>query len=118
MKTFLKWVVLAPFAAVLLVFALVNRQSVTVSFDPFGGTPPALAANAPLFIALGVAAMIGVVAGGIATWFAQGRHRRAARQARAEAQRLRAENERLSASARAKLTPLAPPRGELPRSAA
>jgi uncharacterized integral membrane protein len=118
MKNALKWVVLTPLAVVLLIFALINRQTVTVSFDPFGGTPPAFAVTAPLFVVLGLAAMIGVIAGGIATWFAQGRHRRAARQARAEAQRLRTENERLAAAARAKATALAPPPGELPRSAA
>ena len=37
--------------------------------------------------------MIGVVAGGAATWFAQGHYRRAARQSRAEADRWRAEAE-------------------------
>jgi uncharacterized integral membrane protein len=118
MKTLLKWIVLAPLAAVLLVFALVNRQAVTVTFDPFDGTSPALAVTAPLFVVLGLAAMIGVIIGGIATWFGQARHRRAARQARAELERLRAENARLSAAARERVTPLAIPRAEAQRSAA
>ena len=89
-----------------------------MTFDPFGGNSPALAVTAPLFVVLGLAAMIGVVIGGIATWFGQARHRRAARQARAELERLRAENERLSAAAREKVTALAIPRGEAQRSAA
>jgi uncharacterized integral membrane protein len=117
-KNLLKWIVLTPLVAVLLVFALVNRESVTVTLDPFGGSPPALSVTAPLFVVLGLAAMVGVVAGGIATWFAQGRHRRAARQARAEAERLRMENDRLAAAQRAKITPIAAARAELPRSAA
>jgi hypothetical protein len=35
--------------------------------------------------------MLGVLAGGAATWFAQGKYRKAARQNRAEAERLRNE---------------------------
>lgn len=118
MKTLLKWIVLAPLAAVLLVFALVNRRDVIVTFDPYGGNSPALTINAPLFVVLGVAAMIGVVIGGIATWFGQRRHRRAARQARAELARLKAENDRLAAAAREKIAAPALPRGEAQRSAA
>ena len=118
MKTLLKWIVLAPLAAALLVFALVNRQDVTVAFDPFGGNSPALAVTLPLFVVLGLAAMIGVVIGGVATWFGQARHRRAARQARVELERLKAENQRLSAAAHEKVAALAIPRSEMQRSAA
>jgi hypothetical protein len=50
---------------------------------------------------LTVAVMIGVVAGGVATWFGQGKHRRAARMSRAEADNLRAEVQ----AARAALAP-------------
>jgi uncharacterized integral membrane protein len=118
MKTALKWIVLAPLAAVLLVFALVNRQAVTVAFDPFDSNSPALAVTLPLFAVLGLAAMIGIVIGGVATWFGQARHRRAARQARAELDRLKAENQHLSAAAREKAAALAAPHGEARRSAA
>jgi len=38
-----------------------------------------------------VAAMLGVVAGALATWFSQGRHRRASRQSRVEADKWRAQ---------------------------
>jgi uncharacterized integral membrane protein len=117
MKNALKWIVLAPLAVVLLVFALHNRQHVTVSFDPFGNSP-ALAVPLPLFVALGLAAMIGVFVGGIATWFGQARHRRAARQARAEIERLRAENQRLSAAMRDKAAALALAHSGAQRSAA
>lgn len=117
MKTLLKWIVLAPLAAALLVFALVNRQDVTVAFDPFGNSP-ALTKTWPLFVWLGLAAMIGVVIGGVATWFGQARHRRAARQARVELERLKAENQRLSAAAHEKVAALAIPRSEMQRSAA
>ena len=118
MKAALKWIVLVPLGAVLLVFALVNRQDVTVTFDPFGGTAPALAVTLPLFVGLGIAAMIGVVAGSIATWFGQAHHRRAARRARAEIARLGAENERLAGAARNKVAARAIPHSRVQSDAA
>jgi uncharacterized integral membrane protein len=92
MKNFLKLLVLAPIAALLLIFAFANRHMVTVSFDPFvEGDIAAFAITAPLFLILILAMMLGVVAGGAATWLAQGKYRKAARQNRAEAERLRNE---------------------------
>jgi len=94
MVRFLKIVVVVPVAIALLAFAFANRHFVTVSFDPFpSGDVPAFAIDLPLFVALILAAMLGVVAGGVAVSLAQGRHRRAARRSRAEADRLRAEAE-------------------------
>lgn len=105
MVRFLKIVVIVPIAIALLAFAFANRQFVTVSFDPFpSGDIPAFSVDLPLFVALILTAMIGVVAGGVAVWFAQGRYRRAARRSRADADRWRAEAE----ASRAKL-PAAPP---------
>ena len=64
MLRFLKFVVVAPIAILLLVFAFANRQFVTVSFDPFvSGEIPAFAIEAPLFVVLILSAMVGVVAG-------------------------------------------------------
>ena len=75
-----KLVVIVPIAIALLAFAFANRQIVTVSFDPLpSGDVPAFAVSLPLFVVLILTAMLGVVAGGVAVWFAQGRHRRAAR---------------------------------------
>jgi uncharacterized integral membrane protein len=92
MKNFLKLLVLAPIAALLLIFAFANRQIVTVSFDPFvDGDIPAFAITAPLFLILILTVMLGVVAGGAATWLSQSKYRKAARQNRAEAERLRNE---------------------------
>jgi uncharacterized integral membrane protein len=92
MKNFLKLLVLAPIAVLLLIFAFANRQIITVSFDPFvDGDIPAFAITAPLFLILILAMMLGVLAGGAATWLAQGKFRKAARQNRAEAERLRNE---------------------------
>jgi uncharacterized integral membrane protein len=102
MLRFLKLLLIAPFAIVLLIFAFANRHIVTVSFDPLAsGEIPAFSLQAPLFIVLILAIMIGVVAGGVATWFGQGKHRRASRTCRAEADRLRGELQ----AAKAALTP-------------
>jgi len=104
MVRFLKIVVIAPFAILFLIFAFANRQIVAVSFDPFAsGDIPAFQIEAPLFVVLILAVMIGVLAGGLATWIAQGKYRRAERRTRAEADKWRAEAE--AARARA----LAPP---------
>jgi uncharacterized integral membrane protein len=109
MVRFLKLVLIAPFAILFLIFAFANRHMVTVSFDPFAsGDVPAVAIEAPLFVALTLAMMIGVVAGGAATWLAQGKYRRAARQSRAEADKWRAEAEAEAAKAHA-LAPAGPP---------
>ncbi|MGD1035740.1 MAG: LapA family protein [Roseiarcus sp.] len=95
-----KFVLIAIVAILLLAFAIANRQTVLVSFDPFAsGDNPAIAIEAPLYVVLIVTAMLGVVAGGAATWFAQGKHRRAARQSRAEADKWRAEADRTRAQA-------------------
>ena len=99
MIRFLRLLVLAVVAIVLILFAFANRQWVTISLDPFGAADnAAVAIAAPLFAVVIVAAMLGVIAGAAATWLSQGRHRRAARSSRAEADRWRAEAEGLRAS--------------------
>ena len=96
MIRFLRIVVIAVVAIILLLFAVANRQTVTVSFDPFGSVDnPAFAIPAPLFAVVIVSAMLGVIAGSAATWVSQGRHRRAARRHRADADRWRSEAEAL-----------------------
>jgi uncharacterized integral membrane protein len=97
MKTFFKWLVLAPIALIVLAFAIANREPVRVVLDPLPGETTDLQINAPLFLILFVAVAIGVLAGGFATWLAQGRHRRAARHARSDIDRLRNEAENLRA---------------------
>jgi uncharacterized integral membrane protein len=97
MKTFLKWLVLAPVGLVVLAFAIANREPVRLVLDPLPGESTDLQINAPLFLILFIAIAVGVLAGGFATWIAQGRHRRAARHARSDIDRLRNEAENLRA---------------------
>ena len=90
MKPVLKLILVAPLAAVLLAFAFANREWVTVGFDPTGYFALPLV-PAPQYAVMFVAAALGALAGGFLVWLGQGRHRRAARVARAEAARLRPE---------------------------
>jgi uncharacterized integral membrane protein len=99
MLRLLKLAVVALVAVVLLGFAFANHNLVTVSFDPFASRDnAALSIDAPLFAVVIVAAMLGVVAGAFATWSSQGRHRRAARHSRYEADKWRAQAEALKAA--------------------
>jgi uncharacterized integral membrane protein len=91
MRKFLTAVVLIPLGLVLVVFAVANRHLVTVSFDPFNSTDPSIAMTLPLFVVLIAVAILGVAAGGIATWFRQRHWRRAARRHEADAQAARAQ---------------------------
>ncbi len=92
MVRFFKVAILALCAVILLGFAFANRDFVTVSFDPFASSDnAAFSFPAPLFAVVIVAAMLGVVAGATATWLSQGRHRRASRQSRREADKWRAQ---------------------------
>jgi uncharacterized integral membrane protein len=71
--------IVVPLAVVIIAFAVANRQSVTVSFDPFSATSPAYATTLPLFVLIFVLLILGVLLGGIAAWIGQTRWRRTAR---------------------------------------
>ena len=92
--------VLAFLALVLVSFALANRQTVSVSLDPFNAADPALVLSQPLYFVIFTLLTGGVVVGGCAAWVRQGRWRARARRAEAEVARLRAQlNERTGAAA-------------------
>lgn len=91
MRKILNAVIVIPLALVLLAFAVANRQIVTVSFDPFSSSDPSVALRLPLFAVIIAVAILGVFAGGFATWWRQGGWRRRARDLDAQARRLRAE---------------------------
>ena len=85
--------VVLPLAIVFVIFAVANRHMVTVSFDPFNNADPALSISMPLFVLILLAAIAGVAAGGMATWFRQGRWRRAARRHQADARDARGQRD-------------------------
>ncbi|MFZ2100580.1 MAG: LapA family protein [Oricola sp.] len=78
-----------PLAIVLIALAVANRGSVPLRFDVFNPQNPALTINAPMFIWLFAAIAIGVLAGGIGAWLAQGKHRKMERRYKKEADSLR-----------------------------
>jgi uncharacterized integral membrane protein len=80
-------VVLLPLAIVMIAFAVANRQIVTVSLDPFGGSDSGL--SLPLFVLIILLLIIGVLIGGLAAWVRQGKWRSAARRAERQLEALR-----------------------------
>jgi uncharacterized integral membrane protein len=87
--------IVVPLGIVLIALAVVNRKPVQLVLDPFGALDPPLAIEAPLFLlVLGVFA-VGLIVGGIATWFTQGKWRRMAREEAREARDWRRQADRL-----------------------
>ncbi|HVD83076.1 MAG TPA: lipopolysaccharide assembly protein LapA domain-containing protein [Bradyrhizobium sp.] len=106
MRKFFTGLVLIPLGVIFVVFAVANRHPVTVSFDPFNSTDPSLGVRLPLFVVIIAVAILGVVAGGTATWFRQRHWRRAARRHEAEARQMGAQLADLRAAA---MTPRSDP---------
>ena len=88
-------VIVIPLAVIIVAFAVANRQTVTVSFDPLSSTSPAYAATMPLFVLIFVLVILGVIIGGVAAWFRQGKWRRLARRLEGDVRDLHAEIEAL-----------------------
>jgi uncharacterized integral membrane protein len=95
MTRLLKLLVIVPVAVVLITLAVVNRGPVSLRYLPpqFGEA----AITVPMFVALFLALMAGVVIGGAASWWMQGRHRRLERAYKREAAQLKSDAERLRA---------------------
>jgi uncharacterized integral membrane protein len=84
-------VIVIPLAAVIIAFAVANRQTVTLSFDPFSSVSPAYAVSLPLFVLMFVVLILGVIIGGVAAWLRQGEWRRTARKLDADVRQLHQE---------------------------
>ncbi|MEL6299603.1 MAG: hypothetical protein AAFQ45_13630 [Pseudomonadota bacterium] len=88
--------VIAFVAALLLVtLALANRHDVRLALDPFNPAT-GLSVEIPFFFYLFAALVGGVMLGGFATWFGQGKWRKTARQRTQEAMRYKGEVDRLT----------------------
>ena len=88
-RRFGKALFLVPLGLIIILFAVANRETVVISFDPLDSAQPAYAARLPLFLLILVLLIIGVIIGGVAAWMRQHKWRRAARQLEAENRRLR-----------------------------
>ena len=104
--------ILVPLAIVLVAFAVANRQTVVVSFDPFDQAHPAFTLAVPLFALILALVVGGVIVGGVAAWLRQSKWRRTARLAQAQARELGAELDRLKRSMRPVELPTAPVPGD------
>ncbi len=95
MKRF-SWILTLPLIAVAAIFAIANREPITLDLWPFEASP-----RLPLFVILLACLVVGLVVGSLATWLSAAPTRRRARQARRrvaelerEAARLRQERDR------------------------
>lgn len=86
----LSWIVLLPVAALVIVFAVVNRELTTLSLWPLP-----FEVDLPLFSVIFGGTLVGVLWGGVAAWSAAGVTRAKARERAREIQRLSDENRRL-----------------------
>lgn len=98
MKFWLKLLLLLVIGIPVVAIALANKQMVQISADPFGDASKALSLSLPLFLIIFGALIVGMVIGGLLTWIGQGKHRRAARMARADAANLRAQSAKPAAT--------------------
>ncbi len=85
-----------PLAGIIIAIAVANRHIVRLTLDPISPEAPLLAIDAPFFVFLFGALLMGVLIGGIAAWAGQGKWRNAAKLRSHEAQEWRKEAERLS----------------------
>jgi uncharacterized integral membrane protein len=98
--------IFVPLAIILVALAVANRSAVAFTIDAFNPGSASLTWQVPLFALLFIALACGLLIGSFATWLAQGRHRRAARQGKAEAERLLAQAKQRDAAQRASQTAL------------
>lgn len=89
LNRFILIAVFVPLAIILIALAVANRAPAAFTLDPFNPGNPALTVQLPLFFLLFAALALGLIIGGLATWFKQGRYRKLARQRAQEAQMLR-----------------------------
>ncbi len=104
--------ILVPLAVLIIAFAVVNRQVVTVSLDPFSADRPAAVLTLPLFALVIVLLILGIMIGGIAAWLRQTKWRRIARRLEREVAELHGKLESLRRSAGVPASPpaaVAPP---------
>lgn len=89
LNRFVLIVIVVPLAIILITLAVANRESVGVTIDPFNRDNAALTWHMPLFVWLLLTLAIGVVIGGLVSWWRQGTYRRLARERLHEIERLR-----------------------------
>jgi len=77
--------IILPIGIIVVALAVANRQGVSLSMPPYVNDEPFLSITLPLFAIIFVSLLVGMVIGSCATWFKQGRFRKAARDGKVEA---------------------------------
>lgn len=95
MKSAVKWIVIVIIAIPIIAFAVANRQVVTLSLDPLALSDPQWVLQLPLFLLFLIAIATGILIGGGAAWLNQRKWRKAAHDARYEADHWRGETQKL-----------------------
>lgn len=80
----------------LVTLAVTNKHPVLLKLDPFRPDDPVLSVEIPFFYYLLGSMVLGVLLGGVATWYTQGHWRQSARTRAQDAVRWRAEADRLA----------------------
>ena len=75
LRFIVKWLLLAPFAVLVVVFSISNLHGVTLSFWPFSQT-----LALPVFLLVLASLLLGFLVGAAVMWLSDGRVRRRARQ--------------------------------------
>lgn len=75
MRRILSWLIMIPAFIAVIVFALNNKTPVALDLWPFG-----FQVEMPVYLALLLALVMGVLLGGVAAWLGQGRVRSALRE--------------------------------------
>ncbi|MDO6965646.1 DUF1049 domain-containing protein [Rhizobium alvei] len=90
----IKIVIIVPIAILLVVLSVANRHLVTLALNPFEPQDSVLSVSLPFFLFLFAALVVGMLIGSVATWFAQGKHRKRAKDEAHEARKWREEADR------------------------
>jgi uncharacterized integral membrane protein len=98
------WILTLPLIAVAAIFAIANREPITLDLWPFEASP-----QLPLFVVLLACVGFGLVVGGLATWLSAAPARRRARQARRQVAELEREAVRLRQERDRAANAVAPP---------
>lgn len=98
MWRFLKLLVLLVIACIVVFVALANVQPVELSFDPTGMLLKDIRLKAPLFMVLFGFVILGVIIGGIGSWFAHTPLRRKKTYYKREMEKAKSELERVRSS--------------------
>ena len=94
MKRLTTLLIILPIGIIVVALAVANRQAVSLSMPPYINDEPFVSLTLPLFAVIFISLLVGMVIGSCATWFKQGRFRKAARERKVEASKNAVEAEK------------------------